>query len=510
MLQVKGSYIMWVVCFLGLFAITSDVMALTDLHDPSGSLTGLLDLVKQQSLKWDVKLRVYANTLFWLLAVIQLVWTFMPLVFRQADMGEIVGELVRFIMIIGFFYALLLFSSDWADKIVSSFRLAGANAAGLGDTQIRPGDIFGVAIQLAYIIGDFNTLNPMVGMMISLAELVVLLCFTFISGFMALCIIESYIVINASVLFMGFGGSQWTREYAVASIRYAVSVGTKLFILTLIVGIIVESAKTWQMAYNHDNASMWTMVGLAIVCAYLAKTIPELIAGMISGSSMSGGSMIGGMAAAAVAGATAAIATIKTSGASNLMGSAESAGSLASSINSSLSEGPNGAFSASTSSLSSDIGAFTGGGETAKDVQSATGNPVTDIASQSSGSGLDNQTANTFSQQSSDSTQQDSSSVANKKEGDTSTHQSSDTTEQQNGNAAQENKSGNKVAAGLVRGAGILAAISVPGMESTAGLSIGAGLPEPIQNSLDNADFSMAPSKGKESQNIIRPETTKK
>ncbi len=43
------------------------------------------------------------------------------------------------------------------------------------------------------------------------------------------------------------------------------------------------------------------MVGLALVCAYLAKTIPELVAGMISGTSMGGGSAIGGMAAAGAA-----------------------------------------------------------------------------------------------------------------------------------------------------------------------------------------------------------------
>ncbi len=55
----------------------------------------------------------------------------MPLVFRQADFGEIVGELIRFILVIGFFYALLLFSAEWADKVVDSFRTAGATAAGL-------------------------------------------------------------------------------------------------------------------------------------------------------------------------------------------------------------------------------------------------------------------------------------------------------------------------------------------------------------------------------------------
>ena len=57
------------------------------------------------------------------------------------------------------------------------------------------------------------------------------------------------------------------------------------------------------------------MVGLALVCCYLTKTIPDLIGGMISGTSTGGGSAIGGMAVAGAAGAAAAAATIATVGA---------------------------------------------------------------------------------------------------------------------------------------------------------------------------------------------------
>ena len=44
----------------------------------------------------------YAVNLFWSLALIQFVWTFFPMVFKQVDFGELVGELIRFIMVIGF------------------------------------------------------------------------------------------------------------------------------------------------------------------------------------------------------------------------------------------------------------------------------------------------------------------------------------------------------------------------------------------------------------------------
>ncbi len=517
----QHQFLLWVVLLLlASFAFASNASA-ADLHDPSGSFTGLLDLVKNSAAQWDGKLRGYAKTLFWLLASIQFVWTFMPLVFRQADFGEIVGELIRFILVIGFFYALLLFSADWADKVVDSFRTAGASAAGLGTSQIRPGDIFGTSIELANTIGDVETWNPLTATMVALAGLLVLLCFAFIAAFMGLTIIESYVVINASVLFMGFGASQWTREYALAIVRYAVSVGAKLFVLTLIVGLIVDSAKTWQAAYNHDDASMWTMVGLALVCAYLAKTIPELVAGMISGTSMGGGSAIGGMAAAGAAGAAAAIATIATAGAAapaaaGALGAAGSGGAagaagagglggggLAAAINSSFAGGSAPAAAATGGGgAASGLGASTGGQAAAKGASSA-GARVGGSAAQGGDDDKGQQTAAGAQTPPAGNADASASSSA-----PSASAQSPAAQAGEGQGEAKSGVSGHQIASGVTRGAGILSAIAVPGMEGAAGLSLGAGAPQPVPGSGADADGSMAPSSAPasaEPQNVIRP-----
>jgi len=438
------------------FASHASAAEAADLTDAGASLTGLLDLVKNSASQWDGKLRGYAKTLFWLLASIQLIWTFMPLVFRQADFGEIVGELIRFILVIGFFYALLLFSAEWADKVVNSFRQAGVSAAGLGSSGIRPGEIFGLGIELAKLIGDMSTWNPLTAIMIGLACVMVLMSFTFIAAFMGITIIESYLVINASVLFMGFGGSQWTREYALAIVRYAISVGAKVFVLTLIVGLIVDSAKTWQAAYQHDNASMWTMVGMALVCAYLTKTIPELVAGMISGTSMGGGSAIGGMAATAFSGAAASTKTIATAGKAALRLSG-GVGGLASAINSS----------------------FAGGGSRASALTGCSG----------SASGLGTSTG------SREATKGAKSAGARVGGGGSSAQQSPVSAQSQHGAGAAGG--GSKIALGMTRAIGTLAAISVPGMESASDLSLGYGAPQPVPGA--DADGSMAPSSAKPS-----------
>lgn len=539
MVRREHQFILWVVLLaLASFLISSDAMAATDLHDPSGSFTGLLDLVKNSAANWDGKLRGYAKTLFWLLASIQFVWTFFPLVFKQADFGEIVGELIRFIMVIGFFYALLLFSAEWSEAVVDSFRQAGAAAAGLGSTGIRPGDIFGTAVDLANTVGNVETWNPLTAFMIALSALVVLMCFAFIAAFMGLTIIESYVVINASALFMGFGGSQWTREYAMAIIRYAVSVGAKLFVLTLIVGLIVDSAKDWAAAYNSnaDDASMWTMVGLSLACAYLAKTIPELVAGMISGVSSGGGSALGGMAAAAVAGAAAAAATIATAGAAapaaagalgaggGGAGAAGAAGAggiggggLAGAINSSFAGGgaaSAGSGAASTGAGSAGLGSSTGGSAAAKSAGakvggSASGGPSGSGPAPQPSQGVQQaaKQASKAAQGNNDESKGGAAQPQATPQGDQGGgSQSAPQASQQPAKGAKEGggPSGHQMANALTRGAGILSAISVPGMEGAAGLSLGAGAPQPSPGAGSGGDDSMEV-QSSEPQNVIRP-----
>ena len=100
--------LLWFLAFIGI-SVAGNALADTNLAQPDTSVDGLLDLILNQSGHWSQRLYGYAINLFWLLATIQLVWTFMPLVLKQADIGEIAGELVRFILVTGFFLAMIFF-----------------------------------------------------------------------------------------------------------------------------------------------------------------------------------------------------------------------------------------------------------------------------------------------------------------------------------------------------------------------------------------------------------------
>ena len=289
-----------------LFAPTG--MALAQVP-PDNTLDTIVRLYQENASAWEATLQGFALRLFWLLAGIEFTWAAIRLALRGADFGEWVAELANQILFIGFFLALLTHSSEWAGAIVASFREAAnqASAAGGGTGNITPSNIFDVGLQLGNRIMDQASLwapGDSLGLIVS--ALVVLVCFALIAAFMILALVESYIVVSAGVLLMGFGGSRWTKDYAVRVAVYAVSVGAKLFVLQLLVGLGEAMIQDWLARFDETSLTgIFVMVGSAIVMLALTKSMPAMVQGLINGTSLASGGAITG-AAAAVGAATVA------------------------------------------------------------------------------------------------------------------------------------------------------------------------------------------------------------
>ena len=73
----------------------------------ANSLDAIVRLYQQNAQKWETTLANYAQTLFWLLAAIEMSYAAIRLAFRGADVSEWMAELVNQILFIGFFLALL-------------------------------------------------------------------------------------------------------------------------------------------------------------------------------------------------------------------------------------------------------------------------------------------------------------------------------------------------------------------------------------------------------------------
>lgn len=251
-----------------------------------------------QATSWQSVLQGYATQLFWLLVLIQFTWNAVQLVIQQADVEEWLMNLVRQIFYIGLFYFLLTNAVPLANAIITSFRQAGSEAsvAAGGTATFGVSDIFNIGVNLfTQAISNIDLLNPMQwssALVTTFAAFILMICFACIAATMVVALVESYLVIYASVLMFGFGGSTWTNGYALTALRYSVSVGVKLFALTLIAGLgegVFQDIQETFETNTVDAAQLGIIVGIAIIFVLVIKTIPDLIQGIINGTSLGQG-----------------------------------------------------------------------------------------------------------------------------------------------------------------------------------------------------------------------------
>lgn len=308
-MQKRGAFILLLV---GVFLC---VLSAPSLAASDNALDQIVDLYKNNARNWEESLTRFALSLFWLLAGIEFSFAALRMAFRGADLGEWLSEVVTQVLFIGFFYALLTHASEWARIIVESFQRAAQTAGHTGG--IAPSDVFDVGMQVAGKFVEATSMwSPTASLGLLLAALIVIVCFAIITAYLILALVESYIVISAGVLFMGFGGSRWTKDFATKILIYAVSVGAKLFILQLLVTLGAQTFNALAANVETNNASLFVIVGSSIVMLALTKIVPEMVQGLINGTSFGGGGALTGTAVAAAA--VAASAVVATRGAQRL------------------------------------------------------------------------------------------------------------------------------------------------------------------------------------------------
>ena len=261
------------------------------------TLDQIVGQFQAQSSGWQGALQGFALHTFGILALIEMGWAGVRLAFRGADLAEWLAEVVNQIMFIGFFLALLQNSVTWMTAIVSSFRQAAGAAGGGG---IMPSSVFAAGVTLAgTVMSEMSLWSPAASVSLAIAGLTIEVCFALIAAFMILALVESYLVISMGVIFMAFGGSRWTKDIAISTVRYALSVGAKLFVMQLLVGIGQNLIMGWAANFTAVTAnSMCILIGCAIVLLALVKILPETVQRMVNGSSMASGSALVGAAAA--------------------------------------------------------------------------------------------------------------------------------------------------------------------------------------------------------------------
>src|SRR5882762_10739845 len=270
--------------------------------------TSILQEYKNLETSWIAKLLGAAQRLFFLLASIEVAWTFILLAIEKADFQALTATIVRKIMWIGIFYAILLYGvtptgGGWIPAIINSFHILGQNASTVG--PLGPSAIvgFGVntGIDLLHAASDAGFItNFGNAMALVFCAIVIFIAYLAIAIQFVVALVESYLVIGAGVIFVGFGGSRWTAAYVERYIAYAVSVGMKILVLYLLIGAGMTLSQGWARIATAIGSSpdaartALDLAAAAVMFLCVCWMSPKISSAMLGGvASMSGGDLAG-------------------------------------------------------------------------------------------------------------------------------------------------------------------------------------------------------------------------
>jgi type IV secretion system protein TrbL len=296
--------------------------------------SSILQQFRNQRANWTANVWVYANSLFALLAVIEFAWSAAVMLLEKSDLQGWTSALVRKMMWLGAFYAVLLFGSTWIPAIIDSFTAIGQNASGVA--ALSPGDVFAQGLQIASaLLGGASTsaffTNPGPSLALVFCSLLIVISYVIITINFIVTFVESYLLVSVGFIFLGFGGSRWTAPYVERFIGLAVAVGIKILLLYCLISAGMNLGLDWiEEAQSVSNSARplmtaFDVMGAAVIFMMLCWQIPKLFAGILGGSpTLTGGDF------AATVGVIASAALAAGSAAASGVGMLAGAGTLAS------------------------------------------------------------------------------------------------------------------------------------------------------------------------------------
>jgi type IV secretion system protein TrbL len=322
------------IIFIAAMATFSLALAPTALAANSTAPSAILQQYRDQRLTWFANVWPYANNLFGMLALIEFAWSAAVMLLEKPDLQSWTAALVRKIMWLGAFYALLLYGRTWIPAIIDSFEMIGQNAASTG--PMSPSDVFDRGINLAAGLmatssaaAFFTNLGTSLTMVIT--GIITALAFIAITVQFVVAMVESYLIVAAGFIFVGFGGSRWTAPYVERYIGLAVSNGVKIMLLYLLIGTGMQLSVDWMtqaqnIATNASPAmSALEIMGASIIFMMLCWQIPKLFAAVLGGSpALSGGDLLS--SASVLAGGAVALGSAALTGGASLAAGGAAAG----------------------------------------------------------------------------------------------------------------------------------------------------------------------------------------
>jgi type IV secretion system protein TrbL len=302
-----------------LFVVVAALASATTAHAQAPvDVGGTFQQIAQAADAWIPAITQEAAFLFYVLAALDFAWG-APQLLRDSDFNGLFLSLIRKLLVISFFYAVLINGQTWIPAIVNSFAQLGATAAGVPLAQ-NPSDIMTQGLQIVSnlfteISGTDLLTQPGGAITTMLAACIVLASYIIITLHYVVTKLEAIIVMSAGYIFLGFGGSRWTSPYFERYISLAVGTGVRLMLIYLMLGVFRTVSNNWIATMNGYTADqpitqIFPTLMSMLLFAFASWMIPKMAASIASGTLGAGAADLVGIGAEIAKGAALGAATV--------------------------------------------------------------------------------------------------------------------------------------------------------------------------------------------------------
>lgn len=368
-LKIYQKWIAGIRLFIALMLVPGMAFATTKTH-----MNSVYSDFESITHSWYTVLITDATDIFAALFAVEFTWLVVTWLITGKGLHEMYSSFLKKMLSIVFFFAVLLEAHIWAPMLIGAFTSAAQQAAassnGVTIPILSPTAIADSAIK-AFVTclaagpesaahagssawndiwsGNFTGAFDSIGNAASatlgtvtgadliagiIVGLIVFVSLIYIALEFFAVQVEAMIIFSVGVIMLGFGASRWTAEFSKNYMKYALSVGIRLLIITLLAGFfevkLIPLIKSTLLAGHASYQSFGIAMLLAILAAWLTKKMPGLANSVMTGSSsLSGSDLFGlmkGAALVAVAAGGGAIAAGAGAGAAGAGSGAAGAG----------------------------------------------------------------------------------------------------------------------------------------------------------------------------------------
>lgn len=275
-------------------------------------------ILKNYLTEWTGILQTYGIRLFMIMATIALIVNIILIVTESAggiDTNKILGFLIRFSFVTGFFYYIFLNGTDFASNIVNSFIRLGNDALNYGYSQNTADRIFTAGFDImgsAERMADGGMVKAVKSFPFFLLAILIFIILILILANYIVEIASAWILIFGAYFVLAFGATQWTREWVINYFKAVFAVGLKILTLMFLINMGVELIEKQMRILEGGNLTINSAVAILATTLLLYMVMnkaPDAVAALVSGAWGHMSAINMASAVAALGTATAALST---------------------------------------------------------------------------------------------------------------------------------------------------------------------------------------------------------